>query len=109
MGNDEGWVSVGDSADTAEFAVESIRRSWNPMGRARFPDADHRRRRRLQRPEGAGVEVAPGPPRRRDRPHHHRVPLPAGHIEVEPDRAPPVLFISLNWRGRPLTDIRTIV
>ena len=26
VGNDEGWVSVGDSADTAEFAVESIRR-----------------------------------------------------------------------------------
>src|ERR687892_1461444 len=26
MGNDEGWGWVGDSADTAEFAVESIRR-----------------------------------------------------------------------------------
>jgi hypothetical protein len=24
--NDEGWVNVGDTADTAEFAVESIRR-----------------------------------------------------------------------------------
>ena len=29
VGNDEGWVSVGDVADTAEFAVESIRRWWN--------------------------------------------------------------------------------
>ncbi len=38
--NNEGWVSVGDTADTAEFAVESIRRWWNQMGRARFPDAD---------------------------------------------------------------------
>ena len=33
IGNDEGWVSVGDVADTAEFAVESIRRWWNQMGR----------------------------------------------------------------------------
>jgi len=39
VGNDEGWVSVGDSADTAEFAVESIRRWWNTMGKARFPNA----------------------------------------------------------------------
>jgi len=39
VGNDEGWVSVGDTADTAEFAVESIRRWWNQMGKARFPDA----------------------------------------------------------------------
>jgi len=32
-------VSVGDVADTAEFAVESIRRWWNQMGRRRFPEA----------------------------------------------------------------------
>ncbi len=28
VASDEGWVSVGDMADTAEFAVESIRRWW---------------------------------------------------------------------------------
>ena len=39
VAHDEGWVSVGDVADTAEFAVESIRR-WNQMGWARFPGAD---------------------------------------------------------------------
>ena len=39
IGNNEGWVSVGDTADTAEFAVESIRRWWNTMGRTRFPNA----------------------------------------------------------------------
>ena len=37
--NDEGWVSVGNRADTAEFAVETIRRWWYSMGRPRFPDA----------------------------------------------------------------------
>ena len=30
----EGWVSVGISHDTAEFAVESVRRWWCRMGRA---------------------------------------------------------------------------
>ena len=52
-----------------------------------------------------GYRVKPGKaprrPRRRDRPHHHRVPLPARHIEVEQDRTPLFSFISMNWRGRP--------
>jgi len=39
VANDEGWVSVGDTADTAEFAVEAIRRWWNTIGVNRFPDA----------------------------------------------------------------------
>jgi len=34
VANDEGWVNVGDTADTAEFAVESIRRWWDTIGRA---------------------------------------------------------------------------
>ncbi len=37
--NNEGWVSVGDNADTSAFAVNTIRRWWEKMGRARFPDA----------------------------------------------------------------------
>jgi transposase len=39
IANNQGWVNVGDSADTAEFAVESIRRWWNTLGHARFPNA----------------------------------------------------------------------
>ncbi len=39
LAHDEGWVSVGDSADTAEFAVESVRRWWRSMGADRFPGA----------------------------------------------------------------------
>jgi len=34
-----GWVSVGVDADTAAFAVESIRRWWYRLGKARYPDA----------------------------------------------------------------------
>ena len=36
---DQGWVSVGTDHDTAEFAVESIRRWWNKMGRNSYPKA----------------------------------------------------------------------
>jgi hypothetical protein len=35
----EGWVNVGIDHDTAEFAVESIRRWWFRMGRAVYPGA----------------------------------------------------------------------
>ena len=35
----EGWVSVGIDHDTAQFAVNSIRRWWNEMGEQRFPHA----------------------------------------------------------------------
>jgi hypothetical protein len=34
-----GWVSVGVDADTAAFAVESIRRWWCKLGKARYPEA----------------------------------------------------------------------
>ena len=34
-----GWVSVGTDHDTAEFAVESIRRWWQTMGQERYPNA----------------------------------------------------------------------
>jgi hypothetical protein len=36
---DEGWVNVGISHDTAQFAVSSIRGWWRKIGRERYPDA----------------------------------------------------------------------
>ena len=33
-----GWVSVGIDHDTASFAVNAIRRWWQAMGRARYPE-----------------------------------------------------------------------
>ena len=35
----EGWVNVGIDADTAAFAVESIRRWWQRLGKTRYPRA----------------------------------------------------------------------
>jgi len=36
IGANTGWVNVGISADTAEFAVESIRQWWKKMGRQKY-------------------------------------------------------------------------
>ena len=52
LGRNSGWVSVGMDHDTAEFAVETIRRWWRrwdsqPIRRPRA--SDHRRRGRQQR------------------------------------------------------------
>jgi len=113
IANDEGWVSVGDVADTAEFAVESIRRWWNQMGRERFPDAE----RLLVTADAGGsngyrvrawkVELA-------------RLAADTG-LRVTVCHYPPgtskwnriehrmFSFITMNWRGRPLTTLRTII
>lgn len=45
-----GWVSVGINHDTAEFAVESIRRWWREMGQPMYPNA----RRLLITADGGG-------------------------------------------------------
>ena len=113
VANDEGWVSVGDVADTASFAVESIRRWWNQMGRARYPGAD----RLLITADAGGsngyrlrawkVELA-------------RLAADTG-LRVTVCHYPPgtskwnriehrmFSFITINWRGRPLTTLRTII
>jgi hypothetical protein len=39
MAANTGWVSVGVDHDTAEFAVETIRRWWDRMGRRVYPQA----------------------------------------------------------------------
>jgi transposase len=113
VGNDEGWVSVGDVADTAEFAVESIRRWWNQLGRARFPNAT----RLLITADAGGSN---GYRVRAWKWHLAALAAETG-LEVTVCHYPPgtskwnkiehrlFSFISMNWRGRPLTSIRTIV
>ena len=38
IAQNKGWVNVGISSDTAEFAVESIRRWWHSMGKSLYSD-----------------------------------------------------------------------
>ena len=113
VGNDEGWVAVGDSADTAEFAVESIRRWWNTLGRVRFPDAT----RLLITADAGGSN---GYRVRAFKWHLAKLATETG-LEITVCHYPPgtskwnkiehrlFSFISMNWRGRSLTDIRTII
>lgn len=113
LANNEGWVSVGDSADTAEFAVASIRRWWNNMGRHRFPSAT-----RLMITADAGGSN--GYRVRAWRKHLAVLAADTG-LEITVCHYPPgtskwnkiehrmFSFISMNWRGRPLDSIRTIV
>ena len=41
VGDNTGFVSVGVAADTAEFAVETIRGWWEHLGKDRYPEAKH--------------------------------------------------------------------
>jgi transposase len=113
ISNDEGWVSVGDTADTAEFAVNSIRRWWNQMGKDRFPDAT----RLLITADAGGSN---GYRIRAWKHHLARLATDTG-LEITVCHYPPgtskwnkiehrmFSFITMNWRGRPLTSLRTIV
>lgn len=40
MGRNEAWVNVGQDHDTPSFAVASIRRWWNAMGKGAYPEAE---------------------------------------------------------------------
>lgn len=113
IANNAGWVNVGDVADTAEFAVESIRRWWNTLGRERFPDAT-----RLMITADAGGSN--GYRVRAWKSHLARLAAETG-LTITVCHYPPgtskwnkiehrlFSFISINWRGKPLADIRTII
>ena len=113
IGRHVGWVSVGVDHDTATFAVESIRRWWTTMGHARFPNAT----RLLITADAGGSN---GYRVRAWKWHLARLAADTG-LEITVCHYPPgtskwnriehrlFSFISINWRGRSLTDIRTII
>ena len=39
LAQNQGWVSVGISKDTAEFAVNTVKTWWQQMGKEQYPDA----------------------------------------------------------------------
>jgi Rhodopirellula transposase DDE domain len=108
-----GWVSVGVDADTAAFAVESIRRWWCKLGKARYPEAKRlvitadcggsngarvrlwkRELQRFADETGLAVTVA------------HLPPGTSKWNRIEHRLFAP---ISRNWRGKPLVSHRVIV
>jgi hypothetical protein len=108
-----GWVSVGIDADTAAFAVESIRRWWQKLGQARYPGA-HRLtitadcggsngsrvrlwKRELQRfANETGLKVTVT---------HH----PPGTSKWNRIEHRLFAYIAQNWRGKPLVSHQVIV
>jgi len=108
-----GWVSVGIDHDTASFAVNAIRRWWQSMGRARYPEArsllitadcggSNGARVRLWKLElqaladelGLSITVC------------H---LPPGTSKWNKIEHRLFSFITQNWRGKPLVSYQTIV
>ena len=109
----EGWVKVGIDHDTAEFAVESIRRWWAHLGKERYPHA----KKLLMTADCGGSNGS--------RTRLWKVALPQFADEVQMPiyvrHFPPgtskwnkiehrlFCFITQNWRGRPLLSRATVV
>ncbi len=108
-----GWVSVGMDYDTAEFAVQTIRRWWHEVGMPRYPNAKRLTitadgggsngsrvrlwKRELQRlSDELGLEITV----------HH---LPPGTSKWNKIEHRLFSYISQNWRAKPLVSYRTIV
>ncbi|HRV31746.1 MAG TPA: ISAzo13 family transposase [Kiritimatiellia bacterium] len=113
MAANEGFVNVGISADTAEFAVESIYQWWLQMGRERYPNA----RKLFITCDGGGSNGS------RNRLWKTSLQDLANRIgmEIFVSHFPPGtskwnkiehrMFsqITKNWRGRPLVSMQVIV
>src|ERR1039458_1932212 len=113
VGRNEGWVSVGISADTCQFAVSSIRGWWQHLGNARYPNADtltitadsggsNSPRVRLWKTElqkladeiGLAIRV---------------LHFPAGTSKWNKIEHRLFSYISINWRAKPLTSYQVVI
>ncbi len=113
LGANEGWMSVGDDHDTSAFAVNTIRRWWQTMGRARYPDAttlmvtadaggSNGYRNRLWKVELAKLAAETG----LEITVCHYPPGTSKWNKIEHKM---FSFVTINWRGRPLTSYQVIV
>jgi Rhodopirellula transposase DDE domain len=110
---DTGWVCVGIDHDTAAFAVQTIRRWWQDVGRIRYPEAE----RLLITADGGGSNGS------RLRLWERELQHLANEIgiEITVSHFPPgtskwnkiehrlFSFITQNWRAKPLISYRVIV
>jgi len=87
IGKNGGWVNLGIDKDTAEFAVESIRRWWKDSGETDYPAAKKLvitadRRGKQWKPSQALEDTASGI-LQRDRDPYRRFSLPTWDEQVE--------------------------
>jgi transposase len=110
---DEGYVSVGIDADTAQFAVASIRSWWRHLGHTRYPDAttltitadcggSNGYRLRLWKTELQGLANDTG---LQIRVCH----FPPGTSKWNKIEHRLFSFIARNWRGQPLVSRQVVV
>ena len=113
LAKDQGWVSVGISHDTAEFAVATIRAWWQQLGKPLYKQATEL----YITADGGGSN---GSRVRLWKTELQRL-ANALHLTIHVSHFPPgtskwnkiehrmFSFISKNWRGRPLLDRGTVV
>jgi hypothetical protein len=113
LADDAGWVCVGIDHDTATFAVQTIRRWWQDVGRIRYPEA----KRLVITADGGGSN---GSRLRLWKRELQRLINEIG-IEITVSHFPPgtskwnkiehrlFAFITRNWRAKPLISYRVIV
>jgi len=113
IGRNVGWVNVGIDHDTAAFAVESIRRWWQCMGSASYPGA----RELLITADCGGSNGY----RIRQWKWELQHFASQTHLAISVCHFPPgtskwnkiehrlFSFVSMNWRGKPLTSYEVIV
>ena len=111
--HNQGFVNVGIDHDTAEFAVESIRRWWQQTGRSLYPQKTNL----LITADGGGSNAARSRLWKREM---QRLANETG-LTITICHFPPgtskwnkiehrlFSFISINWRAKPLTSLETII
>lgn len=114
LGRNLGYVYVGTSADTSEFAVDAIAMWWAEEGRSAYPDADSL----LILADGGGSNGY----RRHTWKEHLQYELsnrfglvvtvchyPTGCSKWNPIEHKLFSFISINWAGQPLRTLDTLL
>jgi len=113
IGKNQGWVNVGTDKDTAVFAVESIRRWWNASGRASYPDA----KQLVITADGGGSNgsrLRLWKTQLQDFCNEIQIPITVSHFPPGTSKWNKIehrlfSFISMNWKGQPLTSFETIL
>ena len=108
-----GFVNVGISSDTGEFAVESIKRWWREMGRDAYPEAD---RIYITADSGGsnGFRVRLWKVKLQELSNELGIMLRVSHFPAGTSKWNKIehrmfSFISKNWRGKPLISLAAIV
>lgn len=113
VASNTGWVSVGTDHDTASFAVETIRRWWNSMGRQRYPNASEL----MITADGGGSNgsrVRLWKFELQRLADEINIPIYVSHLPPGTSKWNKIehrlfSYISMNWRGQPLISHEVIV